>query len=176
MPRSARPRPAPPWTASTGGAMASRSLSCPGSPAPSGRGRPRSSHFTPPTVAPTASPRPSTCWSRRSSVSATASATSPTTAYGCYSTAASRGRLPRPPGCEVAPRAWWCRAGLSAMVAAVSSRTRSPSTYRLGCSPARRRGRRLATAIGPAPVQRVAGGDGGGLVQAADGNGRPRSR
>jgi transposase len=56
-PRAARRRPAPPWTASTTGAMASRSLSCPGWPEPSGPGRPRSWPSTPPAAAPTGPPR-----------------------------------------------------------------------------------------------------------------------
>jgi hypothetical protein len=36
----------------------------------------------------------------------TASATSPTTGCGCCCTAGSAGRLPRPRGCEAAPRGW----------------------------------------------------------------------
>jgi transposase len=35
---------------------------------------------------------------------------SPTTAYGCYCTAASGGRLTEPQDCEAAPHAWWRRA------------------------------------------------------------------
>ena len=61
---------------------------------------------TPPTVAPTASPRPSTCSSRKSSVSATAFATSPTTAYGCCSTGGWHGKLIGPHNCEAVPHAW----------------------------------------------------------------------
>jgi hypothetical protein len=61
-------------------------------------------------AAPTGPPTPSTCSSRRSSGSGTASATSPTTGPGCYCTAASGGRLTQPQDCEAAPHAWWRRA------------------------------------------------------------------
>jgi Transposase len=75
--------------------------------------RPRSSPSTPPVAAPTGRPRPSTCWSRRSSGSGTASVTSSTTGCGCCCTAASGGSPTRPRGCEVAPHAWWRRAACS---------------------------------------------------------------
>jgi hypothetical protein len=47
---------------------------------------------------------------KRSSGSGMASATSPTTGYGCYCTAASGGRLTEPQDCEAALHAWWRRA------------------------------------------------------------------
>jgi len=56
-----------------------------------------------PSAAPTGRPRPSTCSSRRSSGSGTASATSPTTACNCYDTAASDGRLTQPRDYKDAP-------------------------------------------------------------------------
>jgi hypothetical protein len=101
-PRSTRRRPGPRSSASTAGQTASKLQSCPGWPARSRRGRPRPWPSTPPMAAPTGPPRPSTCWSRRSSGSGTASATSPTTACGCCCTAASGGRLTGPPACEAA--------------------------------------------------------------------------
>jgi transposase len=70
--------------------------SCRGLPAPSGRGRPKSWPSIPPAAAPMAQPRPSTCSSRRSSGSAMASVTSPTTGCGCCCTVASGGRPTRP--------------------------------------------------------------------------------
>ena len=60
-PPSARRRPVPPWNGSTAGHMVSGWRSCPGLLAPLGRGRPRSWPGMPPTAAPTALPRPSTC-------------------------------------------------------------------------------------------------------------------
>jgi transposase len=51
--------------ASTAGAMASGSPSCPGWLAPCEPGRPRSSPSMPQAAVPTGPPRPSTCWSRR---------------------------------------------------------------------------------------------------------------
>ena len=65
---------------------------------------------------------------RRSSGSATASATSPTTGCGCCSTAASGGRLTEPQDCEAAPHAWWRRAGKGSplpLVAATAGRGHS---------------------------------------------------
>jgi zinc-finger of transposase IS204/IS1001/IS1096/IS1165/Helix-turn-helix domain of transposase family ISL3 len=62
--RSACQQPAPPWTASTTGQMASRFVSCPGWPAPCGSGRLSSWPSTPPMAAPTDPPRPSTCSSK----------------------------------------------------------------------------------------------------------------
>ena len=53
-PRTSCRRPAPHWTGSTAGLMASRSPSCPAWLAPYGPGRPRSSLGIPPTAAPTA--------------------------------------------------------------------------------------------------------------------------
>ena len=62
---------------------------------------------------------------RRSSASATASATSPTTAYGCC-TAASPGRLTEPQHYEAAHHAWWPRAELRADFREATSRARRP--------------------------------------------------
>jgi transposase len=88
------PAAAPPWNASTAGRTGSGWRSCPGLSAPCGRGRWRSLLGMPPMAAPMGPPRRSTCWSRRSSGPGTASATSPTTDYGCCSTAASDGAGP----------------------------------------------------------------------------------
>jgi transposase len=60
-PRSARRRPAPPWSASTTGQTALAWRSWHGLPARSRRGRPRSSPGMPPRAVPTGPPRPSTC-------------------------------------------------------------------------------------------------------------------
>jgi transposase len=90
--------------------MASGSRSCPGWPIPCEPGRPRSWPSTPPTAAPTDPPRPSTCSSKRSSASGTASVTSPTIGCGCCCTAVSGGRLTEPRDCEVAPHGSWRRA------------------------------------------------------------------
>ena len=103
MPRLARRRPAPPLSASTAGPTASRSLSRPAWLAPCGPGRPRSSPGMAPMAAPTARPRPSISGQEGQAGSGTASATSPTTACGCFCTAASGGRLTGPPACEAAP-------------------------------------------------------------------------
>jgi Transposase/Domain of unknown function (DUF4188) len=99
-------------SASTVGQTALTRPSCHALPAPYELGRPRSWPGMSPGALPTTPPRPSTCSSRRSSASGTASVTSPITACGCYCTAASRGRLPRPQDCEAAHHAWWRRAAL----------------------------------------------------------------
>jgi transposase len=58
MPPATWPMPGPRWSASTAGAMASRSPSCPAWLAPYEPGRPRSSPSTPPVAAPTDPPKP----------------------------------------------------------------------------------------------------------------------
>jgi hypothetical protein len=73
----------------------------------------RSWPSTRPAAAPTGPPRPSTCSSRGQAGRPRLPATSPTTAYSCYHTAASRGRLTAPQDCEAPPHAWWRRAAFS---------------------------------------------------------------
>jgi hypothetical protein len=104
--RSVRRRPAPPWTASTAGAMASRS------PEPSRLARTvrvweaeiLAFHAT--NGCPNGPTEAVDLLVKKVKGSGTASVTSPTIGYACYCTAASGGRLTEPQGCEAAPRAW----------------------------------------------------------------------
>ena len=108
-PPPTRPRLGPRWSGSIAGATPSRWPSCRGWPArwtPGGRD---------PGLALTAScsnglTEAINLLIRRTSGSATASATSPTTGCGCCCTAASRGRLTGPRDCEAAQYAWRRRA------------------------------------------------------------------
>jgi hypothetical protein len=131
--RSACQQPASPWTSPTAGAMAFRSLSCPGSHRAAWEAEVLAFHAT--DGCSNGPPRPSTCslrdQARRSRLAA--SATSPTTGCGCYCTAASGGRLTPSQDCEAAPHVWMRRAGLGG---------RRLSAGRGGCGGRRGRGAR----------------------------------